>query len=306
MGRIESLEATLREEYEMKNLAFLRTLQVGLQNVLTECFKGAVSQIRQRSGVSLGDNETGPEGISGGEAGASALGAVNLGAIDLGVPNNSTVPPANLGPQPGQSYGYERITNLVNDRNRNRNIDGTWRDSANVSSGRNRPGNLDLFVVNQSADNVQIVKNWVVNRVEWENSEFHLRTVLVPEASKTVLTDKKVKIPKGHNVDVQTLILEATHKELQTECNQSLYICGLKTVKYWDLDLQIMGLKDFDAGFTHFFIWIAEGNITVAFCLKGQMKRLNSFWHSGKIKLKLHESFLRYCYLIILIKSIFD
>ncbi len=29
--------------------------------------------------------------------------------------------------------------------------------TANVSHGRNRPGSLDLFTVNQSADNVQII-----------------------------------------------------------------------------------------------------------------------------------------------------
>ncbi|MCP4054620.1 MAG: hypothetical protein GY739_16480, partial [Mesoflavibacter sp.] len=199
---MESLEQTLREESQMEKMAFLRSFQVSLTSAmtsamtqaLTECFQGAISQISNKSGVSLGDNETGPEGISGGVAGVSAVGAgvsavgaVNLGAENLGVSNNSTVPPANLGPQQG-SYGYDRITNhndristLVNDRNRSRNMGGTVRGSANVSAGRNRPGNLDLFVVHQSADNVQVIKNWVVNRVEWENSEFHHRTVLVPE-----------------------------------------------------------------------------------------------------------------------------
>ena len=188
-GPIESLEATLRDEYEMKTMAFLQTLQVGLQNSLTECFKGAVLQLKlkKKPNVSLGDNETGSDRALGEEAGASALGAANLGANNLGANNDNTVPPSGSEPQTGQSYGYDRVTNLVNDRNRARNLDGaTARGSANITSGRNRPGNLDLFVVNQSADNVQIVKNWVVNKVEWENSEFHLRTVLVPEGVSTL------------------------------------------------------------------------------------------------------------------------
>ncbi|MCP4054715.1 MAG: hypothetical protein GY739_17015 [Mesoflavibacter sp.] len=221
-----SVEATLREEYAMEHLAFLKSLQVDLQNALqaalTECFKGAVTQLRLESDVSLGDNEAKPGGKSGGVAEASMT-----RESDLGVTNNVTVDHANVGHE----------INL---------------DSKIRAAGENLIGVSD------------------------EHS------------------------------NVQTLILEATHKELQTKCNQSLYRCGLKMVKCLDLDLLIMGLKDFDASFIDFSIWHAKGYIIVAFCRKGQMKRLNSFWHSGKIKLKLHERFLRSCYLIILIESNFN
>ena len=144
------------DELDLMMQAFMDTLKSSIISGIQIAF----DQFQATRNRSLGI-EPKPVGVTGAGVSMGVAAGVSTGITagiatdgDLGLSGRDLNMGSNL------SFGYDRVTrvsNLVDARNRAAE-EGVV-NSANIPHGRIRPGSVDLFRVNQSVDNVQIVKD---------------------------------------------------------------------------------------------------------------------------------------------------
>ena len=281
------------DEVDLLLTAFMDTMKSSIISGIQVAF----DQFQATRNRSLGINEPKPEGVTGAgvstgiAAGIATDGDLGPSGRDLNMGSNQS-----FGDKAFKTASQEFAEKFGQSRACLLGISGILETKPAVVSGGNATGvvsgnNVGLGDNAVAVDNNVAVVSTVNRSIGNEIRNSAAKLLSNGKVSITVIPAKEVQLSNGHNVDVygdvQTL-LEATHKEY----NSSLYKCGLDTGTY----------LDFAVAFTNFSMCCAESYITIEFCRKRQIKRLSSFWHSGKIKLKLHEKCLYSCYLTILIR----